>query len=716
MPQLEPPPGFLARLFRAVAVGIVCLGGSVALALWNARETVAQQGYAELGFERSIHLAYLDAAWAGWARGLRIAPPVALGCLVVLLVVWLIPGLRPTRENLREAARGQGRAFLVFAAGLVLMVLLALHLIERQTTRGDAWLGPDDVFAASIAFVAAYLGIWLASLRARDGADARVVSSILWGTALFAFGGYWINRGLWSPPRDTYVALRNLLLAGGSMFLAVLLRSDWVCGLPRRLWRPVVALALIAASLPVVLRGMTDGRGAPTIAAGNPWNVLVIGLDTVRADVTSLADKPRRGQERTPALRALADRGVNFRGAIAQAPWTLPSFASILTGKYPQQHGAYTLDSKLRDRELMLPEILREAGYETFGVVSHLYLEQYRGMGQGYQRWDESQALGHEAVTSVQVTERAQRMLEQADRSKPFFMFAHYFDPHWEYVNHKGWSYAGDYDGWLKDQLDLENLHKNRHLLDEEDLAHLSRLYQEEVSYTDRHIGRLLQYLDESGLAENTLVIVVSDHGEEFMEHGGLDHTTTVFQELVHVPLAIVPPGDLAAGMIVDGTVETRRIFGTVLELLDIDVPALTAAREQSLLTRLDDGAFVAHPAPAYTSVWLEHSHPRWGKRFKIAALVNDDWKFINDLTRGKEMLFHLASDPGETRQVNGKHADKTQTMRAQLHAWIKAMQEAAAGGTVSAEADAEALRLLEQLGYAGSEDDDLEDEGKEPE
>jgi len=705
MPQSEPVPGIVPRLVRAVALAIVALGASVGLALWQARAVVDAQGYAALGFTRSVHMEYLAAAWDGWARGLRIAPSVGLASLMLLLLLRVVPRLRPTPDNLLAAVAGRGRAFLVFLAGAGVLAELGLHLYERYLVRQSAWLGTGDVVVASAAFVLACLGIALAASRARDGADGPAISGLLMGVAVLAFGGYWLNRGLWAPPRETDVALNNFLLIGAALLATVIERRRAQRGGPYPLWRTLVLACLVAASLPVVLRSRIETKGAPTIAARNPWNVLVIGVDTARADHTSLVPGPGAERDTTPVLRKLAARGVDFRNAISQAPWTLPSFASIFTGKYPHEHGAFSLDSSLRASELTLAEVLREAGYETFGVVSHLFLEPYRGMAQGYERYDSSQALGHEAITSIQVTERAIRCLEQRDPQRPFFLFAHYFDPHWVYQDHPGWPYTRGYDGWLRDQLDIDGLYKNRHLFDEADIAFLSGLYDEELSYTDKHIGRLLQHLVSAGLAGNTLIVLVGDHGEEFMEHGGLDHTTTVYQELVHVPLAVVPPGGTAAGMLVDGTVETRRLFGTVLELLDVDSPLFERDRQQSLLVSGPNG-WTAHPAPAFTSVWLPDSAPRWGKRFKIAALVDGSWKLMTDLTRGKEMLFDLEHDPGELHNVTGRNPERTPEMRGRLHAWIEAMQKAAVG-LETAEIPAGQLETLRALGYM----DDAEEE-----
>jgi arylsulfatase A-like enzyme len=289
----------------------------------------------------------------------------------------------------------------------------------------------------------------------------------------------------------------------------------------------------------------------------------------------------------------------------------------------------------------------------------------------------------HRAARSLPVTDGAFELLQGRAPERPFFLFAHYFDPHYEYLDHAGWKLADGYEGWFRGQLDFENLQKNGRLLKDEDRRWLFDLYQEELLYTDRHVGRLLAFLAESGLDESTLIVVVADHGEAFGEHDAYyGHTITMQQEVLHVPLLVVPPaGSGVAPRTVDEVVETRSVFGTVLAELGV-APVEGApegawtpgqARRQSLL---GEAAGMGH---AFSGVFLDTTDPRHGKRFKQAALVRGRHKVAYDMTRGVFELFDLAADPGETTPLGiGRNQEVAVPMREALREWVERMQRIA--------------------------------------
>ena len=151
---------------------------------------------------------------------------------------------------------------------------------------------------------------------------------------------------------------------------------------------------------------------------------------------------------------------------------------------------------------------------------------------------------------------------------------------HYQYLEHKGWTWADGYKGWLKDgQNDLDNLVRNRNLVTPEDLAWLRNLYDEEIAYTDGEIGRLIDALTHANVLERTLIVVVADHGEEFLDHGNFSHTTTLYEELVRVPMILVVPNSKEAGTVRSDVVETRSVFSTVLDCLGLDFAARSRPR-----------------------------------------------------------------------------------------------------------------------------------------
>ena len=699
MPTDAPVPGFFFRLSRSLAVGLIGLAIGVVRALREGLREVGVQGYRELGFDRNAALELSAAASRGLEQGLELGRTLAVMAFLILMLSWIFPPLRLGR--IVRALRGTtGPPVAVFALALIVIWGL-LALAQDRAVDGYAWLEASDVRVAALALTIGTVWIGVTMLFSAASSDEEpdpVPRSFLLLGIVLVGGGFWINRSVWTPPRDHDVFLRNaiLVLVAVALFLAEQGRT--------RTWRLLVAGAALVSLAPFAVKVTT--RSGPTLTAERPWNVVLIALDTVRADQTSLLGERPKGRDTTRNLRVLAEKGINFRHAISQAPWTIPAFASVLTGKYPHEHGAFVLSARLPGRNVMLPEVLREAGYETFGVVSHLFLQDFRGFGQGYDRYDETPTHVpniERAATSMPVTESALAFLKERDGERPFFLFAHYFDPHYEYRNHQGWRYADDYDGWFEEQLVFENLLKNGRLLDERDLDWLMDLYHEELQYTDRHGGRVRDYLEQSGLMENRVVVIVADHGEEFREHGTFGHTTNLHQEVVHVPLVIVPP-DLAEGVVVDETVETRRVFGTVLDLLGID---WGAGDEERSLLRFADGRAGEGPHRAFSSVWLGSTQAVHGKRFQKAALVEDRWKVIFDMTRGRTELYDLARDPGERAVLTGRHRERASALRGVLDAWIRRMQD------IAADVESAGSRRgqdLSNLGYSGADEQEEEE------
>jgi arylsulfatase A-like enzyme len=235
-----------------------------------------------------------------------------------------------------------------------------------------------------------------------------------------------------------------------------------------------------------------------------------------------------------------------------------------------------------------------------------------------------------------------------------------------------------------------------RDALDAADLRYVVDLFDEELAHTDRHVGRLLDELDRRDLWRDTLVVLVVDHGEQFLDHGGFEHTVNVFEELVHVPLVIVPPGS-TRGTRFAGVVETRDVFATVLDELDVDFAP--SVRPRNLLR-----AAASAPAPdarAFTITWPEDAQPAWGVRSFVSGLRTPHFKAIHDWTRERRMLFDLASDPREQRDVSAEHLELAAELARELDLWTQA-QRSSSSGAASADLDAAGVRMLQALGYMG--------------
>ena len=688
---------WIRAVVPAALVATTC-GGVGVLAGWlRAREGLAEQGYATLGFE---HLAYLlqradllDGARGGLLWGAAAAAAVGLALLA--------SGADLSAR--RVASWPASRAWTSWAslAGALVATALLL-LVERERE----WVAAGHiafVLGAALALAATLecLGRYARSASG-DGARASIVASLAallaCYPALLWFGRNAITLGIGKLP---WIEVALTLAVSAALF--ALVRRNALRELAARdvpaLARPLAisggaGAVLLAAT--ALFAGLGEMLGRPTLTAAQPYDVVLIGIDTLRADATSLYGPSLHGRDTTPNLRKLAERGVLFRNAVSQAPWTMPAFGAIHTGRYPHEHGGYSLSGALRDSEVLLAEALAEAGYATRAVVSHTYVGPQRGFAQGFERYDASNALGHRAITSKDVTDIALGMLKARDE-RPLFLFAHYFDAHYEYMDQPESDFGDAYQGWLRHENDYENLLKNRQMVSAEENRWLVDLYEEEIAHIDRELGRLIEALEQSGRMDKTLIVVVADHGEEFLDHGSYGHTSTLWQEQLHVPLLVVPPGSKRPTRI-DGVVETRTVFGTVLDALGLDFA--DQARARSLLRKVSpDGTELPDPqAKAFSITWLPDAEVAWGKRMCISSLREGRWKLVRHYTWERTMLFDLEADPREQRDLAASEPERTAAMKATLEAWTEEQKNRGASRKV--EVDAEELRKLKELGY----------------
>ena len=454
------------------------------------------------------------------------------------------------------------------------------------------------------------------------------------------------------------------------------------------------ALLLAAVAIVAIGAGFVPGG----LTASNPKNVLLVIVDTLRADATSLDPVPNGAPDPTPELTTLRARSTVFSNAISQAPWTLPATASILTGKYPADHGARGFTSKLRERHHSLAEVLTEAGYDTGAVISNSYLRRTYGLDQGFQDYDETLALGEWVfwdVTSNEVTDRSIEQL-RASTGRPFLLMAHYFDPHASYRDHDDRHQADGYEGWLEKPVHTRaelDLRINAYRLSGRDVQFLYDLYAEEVAHTDEQVGRLLSELETLGLADETAVVFVSDHGEEFNERGWIGHTVHLSDDMVRVPLSLALPGTPQAPT-VERPVETRAIFQTLVDYLGVEPFEPAPGVSLMAAARGDDGS----AGLAFTEVRTANEHTAWPARTALSGLRTAQWKLIYQHLEDRYELYDLTADPRELDDVANAKPERVAELRALLEAWMGS--DAQDAGAVQQELSPEAEQQLRALGY----------------
>jgi arylsulfatase A-like enzyme len=429
--------------------------------------------------------------------------------------------------------------------------------------------------------------------------------------------------------------------------------------------------------------------------AGNGRNVLLLVIDTLRADHLGLY-----GYERpiSPEIDRWAAQGAVFDHAIATSPWTLPSFGSLFTGHLPSRHTAGVVaptDSGERGFVRMdgsvraLAEILGDAGYATVAIVNNPFLDPSFDLSRGFETYDYVGGNNARVRRANVIVDRAFAWLDGRTESGPFFMVAHFFDPHMNYdppPSVRG-HFKDGYEGPLEVPIsDLEGIRTGKVSLDEKDKSFIVGAYDEEVLFCDTQTGRLLEGLRSRGLLDDTLVVLVADHGEEHWDHGGFEHGHTMFQELLHVPMVAWGP-EVQARRIAE-PVSIADFFPTVLEALEF--PALEGLAGQSLWGALSRG----EPIPARAIVAEGNLY---GPERK--TLIRWPHKVVLNLQNRQRTLFDLEEDPAETQNLAQAELALLNSMLSELQSHLRAASRELVRSN-AAELDEATKEKLRALGY----------------
>lgn len=411
-------------------------------------------------------------------------------------------------------------------------------------------------------------------------------------------------------------------------------------------------------------------------------NVLLVSLDTVRADRVRCYGYAR---PTTPGIDALAAGATLFEAAIAPAPWTLPSHASMLTGLYPHSHGAAGWRSILPPRHVTLAETLLEAGYETAAFTGGAYLSSRFGLMQGF---DVVEPL--DGASTSAVVARALGWLHDRRRKGPFFLFVHTYEPHTPYLDR---SFASPSDaGRVGETFTLERLEALRSgRLDPTpaERRYISDLYDGDLRATDAALIRLWDWLRESGEMDRTVVIVTSDHGEELFERDvrrSAGHGHSLYEEIVRVPLVVRFPPVFSSGRRVRTPVSLVDIAPTVAGLLGTKWPAPADGCD---LTQLEAGS----PAMTREGVLSEAFIAGRDRR----SLRTGRYKFITPTgaPAAEAELYDLDADPGERRSLSGDVPEIAGRLAARIRAY-----PLIASKNADVEVDTVLRRQLRSLGY----------------
>ena len=444
-------------------------------------------------------------------------------------------------------------------------------------------------------------------------------------------------------------------------------------GRPRALTR-FLTLALLAGATIV---GCSQPEPPPTAP-----NILLISIDTLRADhLGCYGYEPPT----SPEVDAFRRDAVLFATAIAQAPSTLHSHASILTSLLPHHHGAsWGAKRRLADEVVSVAEVLQDAGYETAAFTGGGQMDKAFGLDQGFGTYDQPGVH-----TFDKTVERALGWLQKERQgTAPFFPFLHSYEPHHPYDPPADLLalFDGDYDGPLPPQIEIETLraiNQDELEIDDEDLAHIVAAYDGEIRSMDRGFGQLIEALRAGGLYDESLIVFTSDHGEEFGEHGRVGwHSHSLYDELLAVPLVIKFPGGTFAGATVNGQVRSIDIPPTMLAAAGL------AAPRQFLGVDL---APLAASQAATTGLSAVSRIDRRATR-DISALRTEKWKLYSP------WLFDLEIDPGEQWDTATSHLDEVAALEAALEEAIAERRRSVGPQVAPTKKNLEELKALGYL------------------
>jgi arylsulfatase A-like enzyme len=409
-----------------------------------------------------------------------------------------------------------------------------------------------------------------------------------------------------------------------------------------------------------------------------PWsagqNVILISIDTLRRD-----HLPIYGYERdtSPNLAALADEGVVFDSAIAVHTNTTPSHASMLTGRYPARHGIVQNGMPLRPRIPTLPGLLRDEGLVTGAFVSSWTLTDRVGLDAGFDVYDCELSEDRERIAQDTVDRALPWLRARASAGERFFLFLHLFDPHFPYAAPADCTdrFAPEGQSALSTELkrQLPRKKSDSGLNDQTAREYVSR-YDGEIFYADRHVGRFLDELERLGLAEHTLIVFTSDHGESLWERDWVfDHGARAYDEQIRVPFVVRFPDGRESGERRAAQVSHVDIMPTVLDYLEIDGPDDLDGRSLLRLVERETEADRRRPAFAHARVAPDRV-PEIGAELRQIGLISvvryPDLKLIEYPAAQEDFykqLFALDADPGERNNLAHDDPRRAKTLHDQL-------------------------------------------------
>lgn len=475
-------------------------------------------------------------------------------------------------------------------------------------------------------------------------------------------------------------------------------------GLTSAVLSTLLAAAILAG--PAVQQVLLPGRPRPERSGRRP-NVLILMLDTVRADALSCIS-PTGG--RTPSLDAIAREGILFRKALSPAPWTVPSHGSLFTGLYPSQHGAVwehpSLDRSLRT----LAEVFYEKGYATTALSENPSICVFQGFNQGFDEFTDmylnlrramvpglvdgllASSFGRPKTMEYTRDSTAQftrwlRGHALRDDAPPFFAFLNFMAGHLPDYARPEFNESSPPREVVRRVERISERGYRFYLPSFEpqpgDMGILRMYYRGDVSYLDARLGLLFDFLRTKNLLDETIVVVVSDHGENFGEHGLIEHSFNLYNTVLHVPLLIRFPRRIPAGRVEEGSVSTLRLFDTILDLAGVErggAGSLQGNDRRSLLGPVPDTEIYAEVENLVGMLRLQLAGEPQAASFdfspfdkSLECLYAGGRKLIRS-SNGSVELYDTVDDWAETKNLAALEPARVSLLVRKLEGWRKGL------------------------------------------
>lgn len=560
---------------------------------------------------------------------------------------------------------------------------LILRLLARRVLPAPVAINPESVWLGPLSALLVFTPLIVAAWLAGRLASARAAWTSAVGMASFLA----VFDVLLLVPRLHPAALAVLAFGVASQVALVARRRPQLFGRAMRGTAAVLAAVAVAGGVIQAVRSRTRADGAGAAPSGEAPSVLLLVLDTVRAMELSAY-----GYERatSPSLEAFADSGVRFERAVATAPWTLPSHASLFTGRY-QRDLSVGWSTALDSVAPTLAEHFAARGYATGGFIANLrYCAREYGLGRGFQTYRDFALVGSQLVGSTMAGRRliglyddvfdryvlagrkdGARVVDEfldwqeAQGSRPYFAFLNFFDAHEPYAP------DAPYDLQF---LDAEPATRNlvvgrRH--DPKEVEGLRGAYDGAIASLDAELGRLFAELARRQVLDRTIVIVTADHGEEFAEHGYMSHGNGLNFPALHVPLIVRwPRGGIPAGARVSTPVSIVDIPATIAELSGTTEGSLLPGTSLAPLWRGDS---TANRSPILSELYWVRNQPEWYpvSGGNMRSLVRGRFHYIAGPDT-REELYDIVTDPFERQDLvkDASLGDTLSSLRSALSAF----------------------------------------------